>query len=182
MKLQLLKVEQALHSYLCACGIVRLSVLIWEVSSYSDQFLTRELTAGHSAEKKTFVECSATSGPVRHLYSIPFPKAQRLSQNGAWEDCERLRRGGLKQNCVCWTKQDQCIMNSQQLWLPACDSAREYSSMKGSSQTHHWLSHHVWLLGEEKSVLFKDKVSGKPTTLWWLASHPEVTGQRKLGL
>lgn len=52
MKLQLLKVEEALHSYLCAHGFVCLSVLIGEVASCSDQFLTRELTAGYSAEKK----------------------------------------------------------------------------------------------------------------------------------
>lgn len=52
MKLQLLKVEETLHSYLCACGFVLLLVLSGEVSSYSDQFLTQELTAGHSTEKK----------------------------------------------------------------------------------------------------------------------------------
>ena len=52
MKLQLLKVEETLHSYLCARGFVRLSAFTGEVSSYSDQFLTRELTAGHNAEKE----------------------------------------------------------------------------------------------------------------------------------
>lgn len=52
MKLQLLKVEEALHSYLCSHGFVCLSVLIGEVTSYSDQFLTWVPTAGHSAEKK----------------------------------------------------------------------------------------------------------------------------------
>lgn len=176
MKLQLLKVEEALHSYLCARGFVCLSVLIGEVASYSDQFLTLELTAGHSAEK-------SICGVLSHIWAC---------ETSVFHPLPCLRKGHEKtviawdvedwSKTVGWTEQDQCIVNSQQLWLPACDSAREYSSMKGRSQIHFWLSHHIWLLGEEKSILFKDKVSGKPATLWWLAPHPEVTGQRKLGL
>lgn len=128
-------------------------------------------TETHKSRQKVSTECSALHGmPI----AMPSPEDSVSITKAVQKDLknQKLRRTRVKLCLLDRAGADHCLMNSQQLWLPAQvlhnnQASQQSSQEKGLMKSYQQLMVHH----QGKSVFFNGVAPGRLTMFQWSLTH-----------